>query len=447
MRFIFLIFLILISCTNDKENFVINKKEYKDKLEGFWLGQSIGNWTGIITEMDKIGAPVNGKGGGFYVYDDWGKKDEPNIWSNSSNYKTIDFNLAKADSIWGSDDDTDIEYMYQELILQNDNLNLRPEKIKDGWLKHIKNEEENYLWVSNQRAFDLMKKGVLPPETSSPNNNEFYEMIDAQLTTEIFGLYSPNYPDIGLRMAYMPIRTVARENAAWISEFYIIMHSLASLETDHKTIKDKLFWMSEKARYVLPNSSYSAKMHDYVKSKYESGLPWEITRDSLNYKYQINNEDGYNWSKIETNCNGCYAAGINFGASIISLFYGEGNFKETIKIATLCGWDSDNPASTWAGLLGFIYGKKEIVKMFDEELSNRYNIGRTRIGFENEIDNFESMAEKGLKIIDMVVTRKHYGEVKNNKWIFKKYPTRYTNEYVDELPEAEPPEIDLPETN
>ena len=74
MRFIFLIFLILISCTNDKENFVISKKEYKDKLEGFWLGQSIGNWTGIITEMDKIGDPVNGKGGGFYVYDDWGKR-------------------------------------------------------------------------------------------------------------------------------------------------------------------------------------------------------------------------------------------------------------------------------------------------------------------------------------------------------------------------------------
>ena len=62
-------------------------------------------------------------------------------------------------------------------------------------------------------------------------------------------------------------------------------------------------------------------------------------------------------------------------------------------------------------------------------------------------DDFESMAEKGLKIIDMVVTRKHYGEVKNNKWVFKKYPTRYTNEYVDELPETGPPEIDLPETN
>ena len=34
----------------------------------------------------------------------------------------------------------------------------------------------------------------------------------------------------------------------------------------------------------------------------------------------------------------------------MSLFYGEEIFKETIKIATLCGWDSDNPASTWEWL-------------------------------------------------------------------------------------------------
>ena len=54
MRFIFLIFLILTSCTNDKENFVISKNEYKDKLEGFWLGQSIGNWTGIILSLIHI---------------------------------------------------------------------------------------------------------------------------------------------------------------------------------------------------------------------------------------------------------------------------------------------------------------------------------------------------------------------------------------------------------
>ena len=50
---IFLFFFVLFSCVDDNENFVIDKKEYKNKLEGFWLGQSIANWTGIITEMDK----------------------------------------------------------------------------------------------------------------------------------------------------------------------------------------------------------------------------------------------------------------------------------------------------------------------------------------------------------------------------------------------------------
>ena len=34
-----------------------------------------------------------------------------------------------------------------------------------------------------------------------------------------------------------------------------------------------------------------------------------------------------------------------------------------------------------------------------------------------------------------------------HNWIFKKFPTRYTNEYVDEPPEAGPPEIDLSEAN
>ena len=40
-------------------------------------------------------------------------------------------------------------------------------------------------------------------------------------------------------------------------------------------------------------------MYDYVKSKYESGLSWEETRDSLNYKFQINNEHGYNLSRAD----------------------------------------------------------------------------------------------------------------------------------------------------
>jgi hypothetical protein len=54
------------------------------------------------------------------------------------------------------------------------------------------------------------------------------DMIDAQLTTEIFGLFAPARTDIALKMAHLPIRTTARENAVWASEFYVAMYSLAS---------------------------------------------------------------------------------------------------------------------------------------------------------------------------------------------------------------------------
>ena len=132
----------------------VARSKYLDKLHGFWLGQSIANWTGLITEMDKIGNIGEIKTGEFYTREDWGRPDQPSIWAEgvpSNLSPTIDFIFADPDSTWGADDDTDIEYIYQELLLANNTSYLTPEQIRDGWLKHIKAEEENFLWVSNQR--------------------------------------------------------------------------------------------------------------------------------------------------------------------------------------------------------------------------------------------------------------------------------------------------------
>ena len=413
------IILINTSCSSRLNEMVIDKNQYRDQLEGFWLGQCIANWTGLITEGDKIGIPIDGKGGGFYTRENWGGIDHPNIWGSNNYSETIDFIYAAKDSIWGADDDTDIEYMYQELLIENNTLFLDGEQIRKGWLNHIYQNEENYLWVSNQRAFDLMQEGIVPPDTSDPKNNPFYEMIDAQLTTEIFGLYAPGNPETALSMSYLPIRTSARENAAWIAEFYVIMHSLATYPNKFNSTKQKVQWMAAKARENLPNSSYAAKMYDFVLEHYHKNTQWEKTRDLLHEKYQINQDDNYFWSTKDESCNGCFAAGINFGASIISLLYGEGDIKETIKIAVLSGWDSDNPAATWGGLLGFMIGKKGITEAFGMEFSDQFNIHRTRKGFKNEgIDTFKNMADKGLLIIDNVVTSELNGLVdnKNQQW-------------------------------
>ncbi|MDC0515254.1 hypothetical protein OAN99_05500 [Flavobacteriaceae bacterium] len=41
----------------------MNRAEYQDRLQGFWMAQCITNWTGLIIELHKIGISVDGKGG------------------------------------------------------------------------------------------------------------------------------------------------------------------------------------------------------------------------------------------------------------------------------------------------------------------------------------------------------------------------------------------------
>ena len=417
---------LLFSCTASPENSItVDRAAYQDRLEGFWMAQCIANWTGLITEMDKIGIPVEGKGGGFYTRDDWGQPDQPNLWGSNNYSDTITFLIAKKDSLWGADDDTDIEYIYQELLYSSPNLDLTGAQIREAWLDHIHKEEENFLWVSNQRAFDLMQEGILPPQTSAPELNPYFEMIDAQLTTEIFGFYAPTRPDIAVDLAHLAVRTTARENAAWIAEYNIIMYALAAVNTSHKTLKEKILWMSKEARKHLPEDSYAAKMYDFVLQHYEKGSRWEAARDALHEKYQIRQEDSYQWATLDKSCNGCFAAGINFGASIVSLLYGEGDLKQTIQIGALAGWDSDNPTATWGGLLGFMLGKEAVEKTFGQQIATKFNIHRTRKGFPNQgIDTFENMAQKGISIVDRVVVEKMKGTIDNEKnlWILPKQP-------------------------
>lgn len=118
----------------------ISRKAYADKLYGFWLGQCIANWTGLVTEMDKIGGEgKDGKGAGLYIRANWGGPDEPAIWDEIGKDmgRNIDFVFEPEGGTWGADDHTDFEYIYQSLMYENKTTSLSPEQIRSGWLKHI----------------------------------------------------------------------------------------------------------------------------------------------------------------------------------------------------------------------------------------------------------------------------------------------------------------------
>ena len=397
---IIIIAIAFVACGGNSSDLMISRTDYQDRLRAFWLSQSIANWTGLQTEGHRTQIP-------FYTDEDWDR---------------FGFVLSQS-PWWSSDDDTDIEYIYQHALETYETEILTPEQIRDQWLEHINGD---YIWVSNETAYYLMwDEGLLPPETSLPENNPNWEQIDAQLTTEIFGLFAPGRPEIALKMSELPVRLTASGDAEMAAKFYIIMHSLAPYAIqnisdengDEDPYDEQVFWLAAQARAQISDEAYIAGMYDWVLNEYHNTPDkddWESTRDAFYGTYVEGGADGYQYTNW-------WDAGSNFGLSMISLMYGEGDLPRTIQIGTLAGMDSDNPTATWGGLLGFLYGYERVQQAFNYyDFPDGYWIGRTRVNFPTGLDDFTSMAARGVEIVDHVVTKQMGGSIRGDSWIIPK---------------------------
>ena len=64
-----------------------------------------------------------------------------------------------------------------------------------------------------------------------------------------------------------------------------------------------------------------------------------------------------------------------------------------------------------------------VEKEFNMQLSNKFNIHRTRKNFPNDgIDTFENMAKNGIKIVDKIVLEELNGKIdsENKLWLIPK---------------------------
>ncbi len=360
---------------------VIDRSRYEDRLRAMWLGQAIANWTGRQTEGQRKTAP-------FFTDADWGGP--------------LDF--VTNQNPWGSDDDTDIEYVYLHLLTQHATTTLTNLQISAGWIAHL----NQYIWVSNAVARDLMDRGVSPPSTALNPPNHFARMIDAQLTTEFFGALAPGMPARALEMADLPIRTTASSFSAHAAQFHVVLYSLAPLVDPSLPPREQLLWLTDQARRFLPDSSKTADIVDFVRADFVANPDiddWERTRDAVYDRYQLNATlNGFTYLAW-------YESSVNFAAGLIALLYGDLDYQRTVQIGTLSGWDSDNGTATMGALLGLLLGSEAIEDAFPlVTLSDRYDIHRTRPtmpdllpGDAQAQDTFTMMAQRMIPIIDAAV--------------------------------------------
>jgi hypothetical protein len=147
---------------------------------------------------------------------------------------------------------------------------------------------------------------------------------------------------------------------------------------------------------------------------------WELTRDRIADRYMLHAAaNGFwylNWTE----------SSVNFACGVMCLLYGQCDYKRTVQIGTLSGWDSDNCTATMGGLLGLMLGYDELVAQFPgRTFADRYTAEPTRNNLPDYLpadpqaeDTFSLMAQRMLPLIDSaVIAAGGAVEAPNNRWL------------------------------
>lgn len=402
-----------VEAATDLSHIELDRDTYRDRLHAMWLGQTIANWTGLQTELDRTEPP-------FYTDEDW-----PGI------------GFVTDQNPWLADDDTDIEYVYLHAASQAGTPALTSQQIADAWQRHI----NDFIWVSNARARQLMRGGTVPPATGLGMANPDSLAIDAQLTTEFFGSFAPGMPREALRLADLPIRTTAEGHASHASQFFALLYTLAPM-VEQLPSQDQPTALTEMARRYIPDTSKAADIVDFVLADFQANPDiddWEGTRDRIYRRYQLKAEqNGFNYR-------GGVESSINFGAGVMALLYGNGDYRRTVQIGTLSGWDSDNATATLGGLIGLLRGTEYIREQFpDVNLSDRFNIYRTRDELPDYLpqdpdaeDTFAAMADRMIPLIERTIMDAG-GSVAGDVWTIPNQQPAPDPSNIDSLANANP---------
>ncbi len=314
---------------------VISHDELIDKLSGFWIGQILGNYIGFPFENRYVEEPIPILIDHVYTADYDG---DPELKINSKDRRGHIPILAHALKGAFSDDDTDIEFVTLHAV-EKYGLDITYPEITQMWKTHI----NDYIWVANREARNLMDQGLIAPDTGRKQNNKHWFQIDPQLVNEIWSAFYPGMTKHSARRALWGARITNDDWGTHPTIAYGAMISAAFFEKDVR----KLVEIGVEA---VPNEGpFAEGIRDVVKWHGQHD-DWRDTRKKIHDKYYAYKKGSYEApvSVVSSLVNGL--------AGIMAALYGEGDYMKTVGIATSAGYDCDNQAATMGGLIGVLNG-------------------------------------------------------------------------------------------
>ncbi len=258
--------------------------EFRDQIRAGWLGQLIGGAMGTMVEgfsSDKILDAF----GEVYDY-----LREPNTYNDDTTYE-----LAFLDAF------------------SKKGYEVTSEDIALSWVGMIP-----CGWSAEEIAIRNLKNGIFPPK-SGLYRNPFNEWIGAQMRAGVCGMAAPGDLKMAAELAWKD-GCISHANNGILGEvFNAVMTSLSFVEKDVRTIL-------QTAISLIPGDSMYRSVLDFVWDSCERHNDWHLVLKECEERYRK-----YNW--IHAYPNAC--------CEVIALYFGEGDFNETLHIITMCGLDAD----------------------------------------------------------------------------------------------------------
>ena len=211
------------------------------------------------------------------------------------------------------------------------------------WLQYIP-----LAWSAEDFALRNLKLGIFPPE-SGRFLNPFSDWIGAQMRGAICGMVAPGNAKEAARLAWLDAVVSHDNNGALGEMFNAILVSLSFVATDVKTlVEDTLACMPTDSEYY----AFAAYALTVAKQQDHWLDAWRLCEEKFKK---------YNWIH----------AYPNIMAEIIALWYGNGDFEETLHLIAQAGQDVDCNAAQILSAIGIMNGIDSIPASFKDPIADR----------------------------------------------------------------------------
>ena len=343
--------------------------DFRDRLEGSWLGRCAGCTLGSIVEgwtVERMEQWAAYLGDEYPLVDYWSVAEQP----HNRKYETSlreDFTPSRMD---GVPTDDDLNYTLLGLmILEEYGTDFTTDDLGEAWIKYLP-----FAFTAEGIALANLRKGV-PPMQAAEVDNCFLNWIGADIRSDPWGYAAPGWPEKAAEFAWRDAYVSHRRNGIYAAMFFSAAISAAFAVND--PVEALQIGLEE-----IPADCLLAR---------EVRWALEVAPAIANYRDAA--------AAIEERypqMGGAHAIN-NTVLTVWGLTVGGDDYTKVIGETVAMGKDNDCTAATAGSIWGAVYGKSAIPKHWYKNFNNTVHTflyHQSPFAIDDVIDRFVAQAQK-----------------------------------------------------